>query len=149
MSFFWHFLQCSNGAVHLNNLWEWSIHYDSFSAPHCTAAWTKNCLKSTFKIKVAPIKIQMVSCTPVIVWNWSIYCPSLLAMFNSLHSSMNQQLFEKHLCRDWLDLIYYYPLGNQHEPFFPYHVHQASADPKTKLYTHAQPKTYQYLNSYI
>jgi len=28
----------------------------------------------------------------------SIHCSSLSAMFNSLHSSMNQELFEKHLC---------------------------------------------------
>jgi len=36
--------------------------------------------------------------TPVIVWNWSIHCPSLSAMFNLLHSSTNKEVFEKHLC---------------------------------------------------
>ena len=35
---------------------------------------------------------------PVIIWNWSIHCPSLSAMFDLLHSSMNQEVFEKHLC---------------------------------------------------
>jgi len=34
----------------------------------------------------------------VVVWNWSIHCPSLSAMFDSLHSSTNQELFGKHLC---------------------------------------------------
>ena len=37
-------------------------------------------------------------CSPVIVWNWSIYCPSLLAMFSLLHRSTNQELFEMYLC---------------------------------------------------
>ena len=49
-------------------------------------------------IKVATMKIQMVLRAPVIVWNWSIHCPSLLAMFNFLYTSMNQELFEEHLC---------------------------------------------------
>jgi len=40
----------------------------------------------------------MVPRATVIVWNWSIHCPPLSAMFNSLHSSLNQELFEKHLC---------------------------------------------------
>jgi len=40
----------------------------------------------------------MVPCAPVIFWNWSIHCSSLSAMFNSLHSSMNQEVFEKHFC---------------------------------------------------
>jgi len=59
----------------------------------------KNCLKSTSEIEVATTKIQwcrvphLSSETEV-----SINCLSLSAMFDSLHSSTNQELFEKHLC---------------------------------------------------
>ena len=38
-------------------------------------------------------------CNPVVsifVWKWSIHYASLSAMFNLLHSSMNQELFWKH-----------------------------------------------------
>jgi len=42
----------------------------------------------------------MVPRAPVIVWNWSIHYTSLSAVFNSLHSSTNQELFEKHLCKE-------------------------------------------------
>jgi len=65
--------------------------------PCYTAVKIKNCLKSTFVITVATMKNTMVPHTPVIVWNWSIHCP-LSAMFDSLHSSTNQEVFEKHLC---------------------------------------------------
>jgi len=41
------------------------------------------------------MKNTTVPHAPVIVW---IHYPSLSAMFNSLHSSTNQELFEKHLC---------------------------------------------------
>jgi len=68
-------------------------------SPCYTAAWIKNCSKSTSIIKVATTKNMMVPHAPVIVWNWSIHCPSLSAMFDSLHSSTNQELFEKHLCK--------------------------------------------------
>jgi len=67
-------------------------------SPRYTAVWIKNCLKSTSVIKVAAMKNTMVPHAPVIVWNWSIHCPSLSAMFYSLHSSTNQELFKKHLC---------------------------------------------------
>jgi len=67
-------------------------------SPRYTAVQIKNCLKSTCVIKVATMKKTMVPCTPVIVWNWSIHCPSLSAVFDSLHSSTNQEMFEKHLC---------------------------------------------------
>ena len=60
-------------------------------SPRYTAVWIKNCLNSTLKNTV-------VLHAPVIVWNWSVHCPSLSSMFNSMHSSMNQELFEKHLC---------------------------------------------------
>jgi len=49
-------------------------------------------------IKVATTKNTMVPHVPVIVWNWSIHSPSLSAIFDLLHSSANQELFEKHLC---------------------------------------------------
>ena len=62
-----------------------------------TAMQIKNCSKSTSVIKVATI-IQTVPHTPVIVWNWSIHCLSLSAMFNSLHRRTNQESFKKHLC---------------------------------------------------
>ena len=62
-----------------------------------TAVWIKNRLKSMSVIK-ASTKNMMVLCTPVIIWNWSIHFPSLSAMFNLLHSSTNQEVFEKHLC---------------------------------------------------
>jgi len=63
-----------------------------------TAVQIKNRSKNTSVIKVATMEVQMVLHTPVIVWHWSIHCPSLSAMFNSLHSSTNQELFEKYLC---------------------------------------------------
>jgi len=61
--------------------------------PCHTAVRIKNCCMS-----VIEVKNTMVPCTPVIVWNWDIHCPSLSAMSNSLHSSTNQELFEMHLC---------------------------------------------------
>jgi len=69
-------------------------------SPCYTAVQINNCLKSTSAIKVATIKNTMVLRTPVIVWNWSIHCPSLSAVFDSLQSSKNQELFEKHLCNN-------------------------------------------------
>jgi len=62
-----------------------------------TELWAKNYSKSMSVIKVATKKNTMVPCTLVIVWNWGIHCPSLSAVFNLLHSSTNQELFEKHL----------------------------------------------------
>jgi len=62
-------------------------------------AVTQQCKsRSTSVIKVATMKNTIVPRTPVIVWNWSIHCPYLSAMFNLLHSSMNQELFEKYVC---------------------------------------------------
>jgi len=61
-------------------------------------SWIKNCSKSTSVIKVATMKNTMVPHAPVIVWNWSIHCPSLSAMFDLLHNSANQEVFEKYLC---------------------------------------------------
>ena len=58
---------------------------------------SKSCSKSMSVIKVAIMKNMMVMRAPVIVWNWSIRCPFLSAVFNSLHSSTNQELFEKYL----------------------------------------------------
>ena len=66
-------------------------------SPRYTAVWIKNCSKSTSAITVATMKNMMVPRTPVIIWNWSIHCHSLSAMFDSLHSNMNQEVFEKHL----------------------------------------------------
>jgi len=63
-----------------------------------TAVKIKDCSKITSVIKVATVKNTMMLCTPVIVWNWSIHFLSLSAIVNSLHSSTNQELFEKHLC---------------------------------------------------
>jgi len=65
-----------------------------------TAVQIKNCSKTTSVITVVTMKITMVSHAPVIIWNWSIHCPSLSAMFDSLHSSTNQEVFEKHLCNE-------------------------------------------------
>ena len=42
------------------------------------------------------MKNMMVLRAPVIIW--SIHYPSLSAMFDSLHSSTNQELLEKHIC---------------------------------------------------
>ena len=60
--------------------------------------WIKNFSKSTPVIKVAAVKNTIMLYIPFIVWNRSIHCPSLSATFNSLHSSTNQELFEKYLC---------------------------------------------------
>ena len=66
-------------------------------SPCYTAVRIKNCSKSMSIITVAT---TMVLHTPLIVWNWTIHCPSLSAMFDLLHcSSTNQEVFEKHLCR--------------------------------------------------
>ena len=67
-------------------------------SPRYTAVRIKNYLKSMSVIKVATVKNMIVPRAPVIIWNWSIHCLSLSAMFNSLQSSTNQELFEKHLC---------------------------------------------------
>ena len=55
------------------------------------------------------MKVWIVPRAPVIVWNWSIHFASLPAMFNSLHGSSNQKLFEKYLC----NLGSYYELYGQ------------------------------------
>ena len=34
----------------------------------------------------------------IYIWEWSIHYGSFSAMFTPLHSSMNQELFEKHIC---------------------------------------------------
>jgi len=67
-------------------------------SPSYTAVRIKNCLKSTSVIKVAIMKNKMVLHAPVIVWSWSIHCPSLSAMIDLLHSITNQELFEKRSC---------------------------------------------------
>jgi len=54
----------------------------------------KTCLKSTQSSHYE----KLMPCAPVIVWDWSIHYPPLSAMFDSLHSSTNQELFENHLC---------------------------------------------------
>ena len=53
-------------------------------SPRYTAVWIKNCLKSTPVIKETT---TMVLCTP--------------AMFTQLHSSTNQELFEKYICNHY------------------------------------------------
>jgi len=67
-------------------------------SPHYTAVQIKNCSKTTSVITVAIMKSTMVPHAPVIAWNWSIHFPSLSAMFDLLHSSTNQEVFEKQLC---------------------------------------------------
>ena len=84
-------------------------------SPHYTAVQIKNCLKSTFIMKVVTV-IWTVLHAPVIVWNWSIHCPSLSAMFNSLHSSMNQEPFEKYLCNQ----------GSHYEKYGRFPLHKES-----------------------
>ena len=49
-------------------------------------------------IKAATMKYTDGAMHPSYRLKQSIHCPSLSAMFNLLHSSMNQELFEKHLC---------------------------------------------------
>jgi len=63
-----------------------------------TAVRIKNWSKGISVITVATTKNTMVPRAPLIAWNWSIHCPSLSAMFDSLHNSTNQELFEKHVC---------------------------------------------------
>jgi len=67
--------------------------------PCYTAVQIKNYWKSTsVAIYVANMNSADSLHTPVIVWSWSIHFTPLSAMFNSLNSSLNQELFEKHLC---------------------------------------------------
>ena len=44
------------------------------------------------------MKNTMVLPCPSYCQKLSIHCPSLSAMYNSLHSSTNHELFERHLC---------------------------------------------------
>ena len=81
--------------IRFNYIWEWRICL--LYSPSYTAVRIKNYLKSMSVIKVATMK-NTIPCAPVTVWNWSIHCPSLSAVFDSLRSSTNQELFEKHLC---------------------------------------------------
>jgi len=94
-------------------------------SPSYTAVRSKNCSKSTSLIKVAAVKNTIVPHTPIIVRNWSTLCPSLSAMFNSLHSSTNQ---EKHLCNQ----------GSHHEKIWTIFVTQrkpSHATIKSTLFT--------------
>jgi len=55
----------------------------------------------------------------IIVWKQSIHYATLSAMFNLLHSSTNQELFEKHLCNqsnhyENNDSFCYAKLGGSH-----------------------------------
>jgi len=84
-------------------------------SPCYTAVRIKNYSKSTSVIKVATMKIQMALHAPVI-WNWSIHCPSLSATFDSLYSSTNQELFEKHLCSQ----------GSHYEKYGQFPLHKGS-----------------------
>ena len=63
-----------------------------------TAVRIKNCSKSTSVIAFRHYEKHDGVHALGIVWNESIHCPSLSAIFNSLHSSTNQELFEKDLC---------------------------------------------------
>jgi len=82
-------------------------------SPHYTAVQ----IKSTSVIKVATMKLNMmVPIAQVIIWNWSVLCPSLSAMFNLLHSSMNQELFEEHLCNQ----------GSYYEKYRQFPLHTGS-----------------------
>jgi len=67
-------------------------------SPRYTAVRIKNYSKNMSVITVATIKYTVVLRAPIIVKNWSIHCPTLSAMFDSLHSSTNQELFEKCPC---------------------------------------------------
>jgi len=62
-------------------------------SPCYTSVRIKNCSKSTSN-QSSHYENTMVPCSPVIIWNWSIHCPSLSGILNSLHSSTNQELFE-------------------------------------------------------
>jgi len=82
-------------------------------SPSYTAVCIKNCSKSISVIKVAAVKNTIVPHAPTIVRNWSVHCPPLSAMFNSLHSSTNQ---EKHLCNQ----------GSHHEKYRQFSLHKGS-----------------------
>ena len=64
-------------------------------SPSYTVVQSENYSKSTSVINVAAVKNTTVPRVPIIDRNRSIHCPSLSAMFNSLHTSKN---LEKHLC---------------------------------------------------
>ena len=82
-----------------SNIWKWSIHYISLST-HYTAVQIKNCLKSTTAIKVVTMKnMDGATCPSYVYQKWSIHYAILSAAFKPpLHNSINQELFEKHLC---------------------------------------------------
>jgi len=67
-------------------------------SPSYTAVQIKNYSKITSAIKVAVVKNTIMPRAQFSSENRSIHCPSLSSMFNLLHNSMNQKLFEKHLC---------------------------------------------------
>jgi len=68
-----------------------------------TAKQIKNCKKSTSVTKAATIKNTNGTVCPsrtlqLLCEKWSIHYASLSTIFNSLHSSINRDLVEKHLC---------------------------------------------------
>ena len=68
-------------------------------SPCYTAVRIKNCSKSLSVIKVATRKSTDSAAHPSYHLKLKyIHFPSLSAMFNSIHSSTNQEMFEKHLC---------------------------------------------------
>ena len=64
-------------------------------SPHYTAVRIKNCSKSMSVIQSSHREKYDSAARPSYR---SIHCPSLSAMFDSLHSSTNQEVFEKHFC---------------------------------------------------
>jgi len=72
-----------------------------------TQQYKSKTFRCTSVIKVSAVKNTIMLRAPIIVWNWSINCPSPPAMFNSLHSNTNQELFEKRLCNQ----------GSHHEKY--------------------------------
>jgi len=66
-------------------------------------------------IKVATVKNTIMPHAPEIEVSIA-QAPSLSAMFNSLHSSMNQELFEKCICNE----------GSHHEKYGRFLLHKGS-----------------------
>ena len=94
-------------SVHLNYIWEWSIHCDSLSAMFIPLhnVVKQELSKSMFVIKSSHYEKYGRCHTTVVIWNWSIHC-LLCQLCSTSYTAvwLNQELFEKHLCNQCFSL---------------------------------------------
>ena len=110
-------------------VWKWSIHCASLSAmlkPLCSKQ-IQNCMKSTSVTKAATIKQKykwshtpqlQVPLPSIIIWKVKYPLRFLSTILDSLHTNMNYDLVEKHLCNQGSHYEKYrqFPLLMQRKP---------------------------------